>query len=193
LSDAPSPDRELRRIKQWVDFGFIAAYVGLFVAARGLVGGRAGLIVAICGAVAGLADVVENIGILRVIDVDLRHTTQAMVDAIRIPSLIKWTLVWIALALLARFFLSQASAQAADRGAIQPGNLGVAAPRAPSVVRHQFESWARRAVGVANLAAALLGFYGLYDNAFLVAASLPMLAGLVGVALIYFPLRRSTT
>src|SRR5579859_3925719 len=70
LGEAPSPDREAMRIKQYVDFGFIAAYVGLFLAARGLVGGAAGWAVAICGVAAGAADVVENIGILRVVNVD---------------------------------------------------------------------------------------------------------------------------
>ena len=151
LGEAPSPDREAMRIKQYVDFGFIAAYVGLFIVVRGLVGGLAGWAVAVCGAAAGVADVIENIGILRVVNVDLRHTTQVMIDAIRIPSLIKWTLVWVALLLLARFFLRQ-------------------------------HGWLPRAVGVANLAAAVLGFYGLYDNAFLVMAGLPMLVGLFGVA-----------
>jgi hypothetical protein len=155
LGEAPSPDREAMRIKQYVDFGFIAAYFGLFAAARRLVGGAAGWAVAICGAAAGAADVIENIGILRVVNADLRHTTQAMIDAIRVPSLIKWTLVWVALVLLGRFFVRQ-------------------------------QGWQRRAVGVANLAAAALGFYGLFDNAFLVIAGLPMLVGLIGVAVLGF-------
>ena len=110
---------------------------------------------AVCGAAAGVADVIENLGILRVVNADLRHTTQAMIDAIRIPSLIKWTLVWVALVLLGRFFVRQ-------------------------------QGWLRRVVGIANLAAAMLGFYGVYDNAFLVTAGLPMLAGLIGVAVLGF-------
>src|SRR5580765_664951 len=32
LGDAPSPDREVMRVKQYVDFGFIATYTGLFLA-----------------------------------------------------------------------------------------------------------------------------------------------------------------
>ncbi len=32
LGDAPSPDREVMRVKQYVDFGFIACYAGLFLA-----------------------------------------------------------------------------------------------------------------------------------------------------------------
>src|ERR1700733_3357321 len=37
LGDAPSPDREVMRVKQYVDFGFIACYTGLFLALAALV------------------------------------------------------------------------------------------------------------------------------------------------------------
>jgi hypothetical protein len=158
LGESPSPDREVMRLKQYIDFGFIAAYTALFLAARPLVGGTAGLVIAIGGAVAGVADVIENIGILRVVNVDLAHTTQGMVDAIRIPSLIKWTLVWIAMALLARFFLMR-------------------------------KGWVAKATGVFDAAAAALGFYGLFDNAFLGLANLPMLLGIIGVVILYWRVR----
>ena len=32
LGDAPSPDREVMRIKQYIDFAFIASYASLFIA-----------------------------------------------------------------------------------------------------------------------------------------------------------------
>src|SRR5258708_25085519 len=32
LGEAPSPDREAMRIKQYIDFGFIASYAALYVA-----------------------------------------------------------------------------------------------------------------------------------------------------------------
>src|SRR3984893_1797774 len=37
LGDAPSPDREVMRVKQYVDFGFITCYTGLFLGLGALV------------------------------------------------------------------------------------------------------------------------------------------------------------
>jgi hypothetical protein len=158
LSDAPSPDREVMRIKQYADFGFIASYAGLFVLMSILLV-REGPAIAISAAVAGIAaaicDVIENLGILRIVDVDLSHTTQAMIDAIRYPSLIKWTLASLALGLL--------------------GILAVRTRR-PGL----------RVVGALDLLAAILGLYGLYDNRFLQWLGPPMLGGLVGLAVLFF-------
>lgn len=155
LSDAPSPDREAMRLKTWIDFGFIVAYVGLFLAVARLLGDHMGLAAAATGTLAGICDVIENVGILRLVNVDLSHTTQAMIDVIRIPSLIKWALVWITLALLAASFWKMGH-------------------------------WSKRALTIVNFAAAALGMYGLFDNAFLVWAGFPMLAGLLGLAILYF-------
>jgi len=155
LSDAPSPDREAMRLKTWIDFGFIVAYVGLFLAVARLLGDHVGLAAAATGTLAGICDVIENVGILRVVNADLQHTTQAMIDVIRIPSLIKWALVWITLALLAGSFWKMGH-------------------------------WSKRALAIVNFAAAALGMYGLFDNAFLVWAGFPMLAGLLGLAILYF-------
>jgi hypothetical protein len=93
LSDAPSPDREVMRIKQYADFGFICCYAALF-AVMGILFGRG---VAALGLLAGVFDAIENVGILRILDVDPGHTTQAMIDAIRYPSLVKWALASLAL------------------------------------------------------------------------------------------------
>jgi len=103
LSDSPSPDREVMRIKQYADFGFIGAYAALYVL-MSLLLIREGRIIAISAAVLGVAaaifDVIENLGILRIVNIDLSHTTQIMIDTIRYPSLIKWALVSLALGLL---------------------------------------------------------------------------------------------
>jgi hypothetical protein len=162
LSDAPSADREAMRIKQYLDFGFIPCYAALYVAMARIFGGsrqdrppHLATFAAVCGVVAGIADVFENIGILRVVNTPLALTTQAMVDAIRFPSLVKWTLVWTATAIFARLFL---------RGA----------------------GWLRRSIGALDAAAAALGFIGLFDNAVLVWAGIPMLLGLVGVMALPF-------
>src|SRR5882762_8868028 len=40
LGEAPSPDREAMRVKQYIDFAFIASYAALYVALSLLWGGR---------------------------------------------------------------------------------------------------------------------------------------------------------
>lgn len=107
LGDAPSPDREVMRIKQYIDFGFITCYsalelaLSLLAARRGgwrLVAGIAG---GICGVAAGVFDVLENRAILNLLDVPLRATTPAMIQAIRGPSTAKWILAGVTVVLLA--------------------------------------------------------------------------------------------
>jgi hypothetical protein len=164
LSDAPSADREAMRIKQYADFGFIAGYAGLYVV-MSLLLMREGRVPAISAAVLGVGaavfDVIENVGILRVVDTDLAHTTQSMIDQVRYPSLIKWTLASLALGLLAILLM----------------RMKRAAPRI---------------VGALYLIAALLGLYGLYDNAILEWSGIPALAGFIGLAILYFrPYRRN--
>lgn len=163
LSDSPSADREAMRIKQYADFGFIAGYAGLYVVMSLLLmpQGRAiAISAAALGVVAAIFDVIENLGILRVVNTDLAHTTQKMIDQVRYPSLIKWALASLALALLAILFL----------------RMKRAGPRV---------------VGALYLMAALLGLYGLYDNAVLQWSGIPTLAGFIGLAALYFrPHRR---
>lgn len=151
LGEAPSPDREVMRVKQYIDFAFIASYAALYVTLSLLWGSRLAMVAAICGVAAAIFDVIENIAILRVCDAKLSQTTQAMVDAIRYPSLAKWTLAFAAIAILSGFFFAQK------------------------------RRWVR-AIGVINLIAAAVGFFGLYDNAFLVWAGLPMVAGIAATA-----------
>ena len=111
LGDAPSPDREVMRVKQYVDFGFIACYTGLFLALAALVirkgGWRqvTGIAAGICGLAAGVFDVFENRAILNLLDVPLRATTPAMIQAIRGPSTAKWILAGVTVVLLAVSFV----------------------------------------------------------------------------------------
>lgn len=164
LSDAPSPDREAMRIKQFADFGFICAYASLFVVMSLLLmreGRLLGMAAATMGVIAALCDVAENVGILRIVNTNLAHTTQSMIDAVRYPSLAKWTLASLALGLLAILFM----------------RLKRAGPRI---------------VGALDLIAALLGLYGVYENEFLQWSGIPTLAGLIGLAVLYFrPYRRN--
>ena len=158
LSDAPSPDREVMRIKQYADFGFIGGYAALYVLMSMLLirEGRAiAISAASMGVAAAICDVIENLGILRIVDVDLGHTTQAMIDAIRYPSLIKWALASLALGLLGIL-------------ALRSGRSGL------------------RVVGALDVLAALLGLCGLSENRFLQWMGIPMLGGLIGLAILYF-------
>jgi hypothetical protein len=107
LGDAPSPDREVMRVKQYADFGFITCYTALFLALSSLVirkgGWRqvAGIAAGICGVATGVFDVLENRAILNLLDVPLRATTPAMIQAIRGPSTAKWILAGVTVVLLA--------------------------------------------------------------------------------------------
>lgn len=108
LSDAPSADREAMRIKQYADFGFISGYAGLFVLMSILLipQGRAiAISAAVLGVIAAICDVMENLGILRIVNTDLAHTTQAMIDAVHYRSMVKWALASLALGLLGILFM----------------------------------------------------------------------------------------
>jgi hypothetical protein len=158
LSEAPSPDREAMRIKQYVDFAFIGAYSALLVL-MGVLLIPEGRAMAIAAAILGLAtavfDVIENLAILRVVDTSLDRTTQSMIDAIRYPSLMKWTLASLTLVLLGVLF-------ARRRG------MGA------------------RIVGGLDAIAGVLGLAGVYDNVSLMWAGIPTLGGLVGLAILFF-------
>jgi len=158
LGEAPSADREVMRIKEYADFGFIGGYTGLFVLMGMLLVGE-GRVIAISavalGVGAAIFDVIENLAILRIVDVDLGHTTQTMIDAIRYPSLIKWALASLAL-----------------------GLLGILAllTRRPGL----------RMVGALNVVAALLGLCGLYDHVLFHWFGIPVAGALVGLGILYF-------
>lgn len=107
LGDAPSPDREVMRVKQYIDFAFIACYTALALALSLLAARKrgwrlvAGIAAGICGVAAGAFDVVEDRAILHILDVPLRATTPAMIQAIRGPSTAKWILAGVTVVLLA--------------------------------------------------------------------------------------------
>jgi hypothetical protein len=112
LGDAPSPDREVLRIKLYFDFAFIASYVALFLALSlplACMGGWtqvAGIAAAVCGVGAGVFDILENLAQFRILDVPLRRTTPAMINAIRSAAGAKWWLAALTLALLGSYLRS---------------------------------------------------------------------------------------
>jgi hypothetical protein len=99
------------RVKQYEDFGFIACYTGFFLALAALVirtGGwrlMTGSAAGICGLATGVFDVLENRAILKLLDVPLRTTTPAMIQAIRGPSTAKWILAGVTVVLLSASFI----------------------------------------------------------------------------------------
>jgi hypothetical protein len=111
LGDAPSPDREVMRVKQYEDFGLIVCYVALCAALGALAvrkgGWRrvAGIVAGLCGLAAGVFDVLEDRAILHLLDVPLRATTPAMIQAIRGPSTAKWVLAGVTVVLLSASFI----------------------------------------------------------------------------------------
>lgn len=164
LGPSPGPDREAMRIKQYVDFGFIASYAALYVLMAMMLAGEGRLAAMAAGAlglIAAIFDVIENIGILRIVNTDLGSITQAMIDSVRYPSLIKWGLASLAL-----------------------GILGLLALRTKRT--------GLRIAGALDVLAALLGEWGLYNNVALQWLGLPMLGGLIVLAILYFrPYRRN--
>ncbi len=106
LGDSPSPDRETMRIKLRVDYAFIAAYVAL-LASLGVVQSRrggwarsAGVVAALAAVAAGVFDVLENLAIADILDVKIAGTTGPMLEAIRQPSRIKWSLAALSVVLV---------------------------------------------------------------------------------------------
>lgn len=161
LSQAPSPDREVMRIKQYLDFGFIASYAGLFctlallLARSGTWGKTAGLAAGICGLATAAFDVRENVAILRILDVPLEQTTAPMMNAIRSASAAKWVLSALTLALLATYFLRD-------------------------------QRWARRTIGALMMAGAALQIYGLANNVWLIWQGLFLGAALLALVVLFF-------
>ncbi len=112
LGDAPSPDREVMRVKQYVDFAFITCYAALCVALGAAAAARkrgwkrvTGIAGGISGVAAAVFDVLENRAILSILDVPLRATTPAMIQAIRGSSTAKWILAGVTVVLLASSFI----------------------------------------------------------------------------------------
>jgi hypothetical protein len=108
LSDVPSPDREAMRVKEYGGFGWIACSTALLVVmSRMLLPSGAAVAAGLLGALAAICGAIGNLGILRLLDIDLAHTTQTMIDAVRYPSLLKWALLSLSLGLLAIPLLRQ--------------------------------------------------------------------------------------
>jgi hypothetical protein len=152
MGDAPSADREVMRIKQYVDFGLIAGYLALAVMiAVALARTRHRRLALVMGSVAflaALADVLENLGTLRLVNLSLGQLQPVTLDALRLSSLTKWNLLLTANTLLATITVEQ-------------------------------RQWYLRAAGLLGLAGAALTAAGLFYNSILVWGGLLMILGLL--------------
>jgi hypothetical protein len=100
LGDAPSADREVMRVKQYVDFGLIAGYGGLGVVIGMALARRTGLLLAGAAIVAALLDVRENLDTLRVVNLSLSQMNPATLDSLRFTSVAKWAVLAAAVTVL---------------------------------------------------------------------------------------------
>ncbi len=152
MGDAPSADREVMRIKQYVDFGLIAGYLTLaLLIATALARTRHRRLVLVIGGLAALgaiADVLEDLGTLRIVNLSLGQLTPLTLDVLRLASLTKWNLLLAANTLLATITVAQ-------------------------------RQWYLRLAGVLGLAGAALTGGGLFYNAILVWGGLLMILGLL--------------
>lgn len=155
LGDAPSPDREVMRIKQYVDFALIAGYLALALTIAAALARtrrrRLALVIGGVAVLAALADVLENLATLRVVNLPLGQLTPTMLDALRFTSVTKWILLAAASTLLATI----------------------------TVARRQ---WWLRAAGILGLAGGALTVGGLFFNSILVWGGLFMFLGLLPTA-----------
>jgi len=152
MGDAPSADREVMRVKQYVDFALIAGYLALaLMIAAALVRTRHRKLALVIGGVAvlaALADALENLGTLRVVNLTLSQLTPVTLDALRLASIIKWNLLLTANTLLGTITVSR-------------------------------RQWYLRAAGLLGLAGAALTAAGLFYNSILMWGGLLMILGLL--------------
>jgi len=105
LGEAPSADREVMRVKQYVDFALIGGYfaLALLIAAALNRSGRrwiAALLYVVVFVAASL-DVRENLVMLRIVNLNLNQLTPAMLASLRYTSAAKWLALTAAMALVA--------------------------------------------------------------------------------------------
>lgn len=152
MGDAPSADREVMRVKQYVDFALIAGYLALALLIAAVLTRaryrRIALAIGCVAVLAALADVLENLATLRVVNLALGQLTPVALDTLRLASIVKWNLLLSANTLLATV----------------------------TVARRQ---WYLRTAGLLGLAGALLTAAGLFYNSILVWGGLFMFLGLL--------------
>jgi len=152
MGDAPSADREVMRVKQYVDFALIAGYLALALMLAATLARtrhrRLAFIIGGLAVLAAIADVLENLGTLHVVNLTLSQLTPVTLDALHLASLTKWNLLLSANTLLATV----------------------------TVTRRE---WILRTAGLLALTGAAFTAAGLFYNSILVWGGLLMIVGLL--------------
>jgi len=151
LGPAPSPDREVMRLKQYLDFAFIAAYAALALVIAWAMRRRMrcyAIALVVFTLLTAFYDLRENLAILRLLPLSLSETTPLAIRAIRSASFVKWSLVSMALLLLGLFFLES-------------------------------RRWYLITLGLLDIAAGALACFGVFHNEWLPWAGALLSAGLV--------------
>ncbi len=91
------------KVNTLADFAFILCYGGAFFTLGLLAGGAYGIVVCVLAWCAAMADVAENVGILRTI---AGEASDEVARATRTPALIKWGLLGVVCLLLSPLFLA---------------------------------------------------------------------------------------
>jgi hypothetical protein len=155
LGEAPSADREVMRVKQYVDFALIAGYftLALLIAPALTRSGRrwGTAVLSFLAIAAASLDVRENLLTLRIVNLNLNQLTPAMLASLRFASTAKWLALTTAMALIAT----------------------VAVER-----RH----WQPRTAGLVSLAGVAITLGGLFYPALLAWGGLLMFLGLLVTA-----------
>jgi hypothetical protein len=152
LGEAPSADREVMRVKQYVDFALIAGYFTLALVIAGALtrGGRrwTAALLSFLAIVAASLDVRENLATLRIVNLNLDQLTPAMLASLRFTSTAKWLAVTGAVALMATVAVGR-------------------------------RRWQPRAAGLVSLAGVAITLAGLFNPALFAWGGFLMLLGLL--------------
>jgi hypothetical protein len=157
LGEAPSPDREVMRVKQRIGFAFIGAYTALLLTLSILLlrSGGLGRMLApaamVCALAAAAFNLASGLAVLRILDVPLEETTPPMINAIRSAGFTSWALAALTLLLLSVYFF-----------------------RSPKLLS--------RSTSALFAITAFMQLYGLRDGQFLVLASVPAGLALLAIA-----------
>ncbi|MSV36370.1 MAG: hypothetical protein EXQ47_12360 [Bryobacterales bacterium] len=152
LSDAPSPDREVMRVKQFVDFVLIAAYGALFAVMAAALARvrRVAFAILVLAWAAALFDILENASILKIVDTGLQAVQPAMLDRLRVLSAWKSVLQAAGILACSVFFCLSPGGRARLAGLV---GIAAAGLIAAALFHHPLLPWAGPA-----LAAALCGY-----------------------------------
>jgi hypothetical protein len=156
LGDAPSPDREVMRIKRYAGFAFLGCYLALAVALAKLLRKRLALLAAVLAAASALAYAAQLVVISRTLDTPLRDMTGAMVARIDRLGVATWVFGMFAAAGFAGLWWNE--------------------------VFWKRRQPLQRVFSGFLFASAALGFYGIYDNSILFWALVALFSGFLGMS-----------